>query len=200
MARQERTEQGAQGADPFELRPVSNRSSEKSPQVHIYGGGAVCETDKRGYASPEGRSPLDLVLDASGGFIPLWARSTTLRWRFQERSLRRFRDPSAAKSAIRRLFGEALLAWGDAVPVRFAERQHLWDFEIVTLAADDCDCNGCVLTSAFFPGGGQQRLSIYPKMFTLPRAEQVETLCHELGHVFGLRHFFAQIQEGRWPS
>ena len=37
-------------------------------------------------------------------------------------------------------------------------------------------------------------------MFTQTRDEQVETLVHELGHVFGLRHFFANISETAWPS
>ena len=37
-------------------------------------------------------------------------------------------------------------------------------------------------------------------MFEQPEKEQVDTLAHELGHVFGLRHFFAQISESRWPS
>jgi len=28
----------------------------------------------------------------------------------------------------------------------------------------------------------------------------VETLIHEIGHIFGLRHFFANISEKEWPS
>jgi hypothetical protein len=32
-------------------------------------------------------------------------------------------------------------------------------------------------------------------MFTQPRDAQIATLCHEIGHAFGLRHFFAQIKE-----
>jgi hypothetical protein len=42
----------------------------------------------------------------------LWAKDMTLRWRFQERSMRFFEDPEAAKTAIKELLGEALLAWG----------------------------------------------------------------------------------------
>jgi len=37
-------------------------------------------------------------------------------------------------------------------------------------------------------------------MFEQSFEEQVETMAHELGHVFGLRHFFAQISERRWSS
>jgi hypothetical protein len=92
------------------------------------------------------------------------------------------------------------LAWGDAAPVKFAERDDAWDFEIVMRKANDCDINGCVLASAFFPDGGRQQLTLFPKMFETSRAEQVETLVHEIGHVFGLRHFFADVSETQWPS
>lgn len=66
--------------------------------------------------------------------------------------------------------------------------------------ANDCDASGCVLASAFFPDSGQHRLSIYPKMFAQERKEQVDTLVHEIGHIFGLRHFFAQVSETAWAS
>lgn len=94
----------------------------------------------------------------------------------------------------------ALLAWGDAAPVKFAEKTDVWDFEIVMKRNDDCDANGCVLASAFFPDSGRHQLTLYPKMFTQVRQEQVETLVHEIGHVFGLRHFFANVSESAWAS
>jgi hypothetical protein len=50
--------------------------------------------------------------------IPLWAEDTTLRWHFRERSLTLFEDPEGAKSLIQELFGAALLAWGDALPMK----------------------------------------------------------------------------------
>jgi hypothetical protein len=56
------------------------------------------------------------------------------------------------------------------------------------------------LASAFFPDPGQHELVIYPKMFTQSRKEQVDTLIHEIGHIFGLRHFFANVSETAWPS
>lgn len=187
--------------NPFQLRQSSEAGHEREPLVHVYGKhGSVCATDKRGHATPQGRSPLEIVLDASNGFIPLWKKGTILRWRFQDRSMVAFRDPRAAKAAIRTLLGQALLAWGDAAPVRFAERQDRWDFEIVVRNSDDCDINGCVLASAFFPDAGRHELTIYPKMFSQSKKEQVDTLIHEIGHVFGLRHFFAQVSEAAWPS
>lgn len=185
----------ARRTNPFELR-----AERPDPEVHVFGNGVVCDTDTRGHATPGGRSLTEIVFDASEGFIPLWEKGTTLRWRFQDRSLRFFESPASAKAEIRRLMGEALLAWGDAAPVKFAEREDAWDFEIVMREADRCTINGCVLASAFFPDAGRHELRLYPKLFTQSREEQVETLIHEIGHTFGLRHFFANLSEGQWPS
>jgi hypothetical protein len=170
------------------------------PDDHVIGNKVICDTDTRGHATPGNRSPLEIVVDASEGFIPLWANDTTLRWRFQERSMDAFEDPQAAMAATKELLGEALLAWGDAAPVQFAQRDDAWDFEIVMREADRCNINGCVLASAFFPDAGRHELVIYPKMFTQSRKEQVDTLIHEIGHTFGLRHFFANVSETAWPS
>ena len=175
-------------------------SVKADPEVHVFGPGFRCDTDTRGHATPQGRSPLEIVVDASEGFIPLWTRDTTLRWRFRESTMKYFKSPAAAKTEIRKLLGEALLAWGDAAPIKFAERNDASDFEIVMRRTDDCDANGCVLASAFFPDSGRHQLTLYPKMFTQVRQEQVETLIHEIGHVFGLRHFFANVSETAWPS
>ena len=57
-----------------------------------------------------------------------------------------------------------------------------------------------MLASAFFPDSGRHELTIYPTMFEQVHEEQIETLIHEFGHVFGLRHFFATISETAWPS
>jgi Metallo-peptidase family M12B Reprolysin-like len=192
------TEAGTASA--FRWKKLAVRQEANAPDVHVYRKGVVCGTEDRGHATPEGRSPLEIVVDASNGFIPLWAADTTLRWRFNEASFNAFQDPAVAKAEIRTLLGEAMLAWGDAAPVRLSERKDLWDFEVILMAGDNCSPNGCVLASAFFPDAGRHQLTIYPKMLTQVRKEQVETLIHELGHAFGLRHFFAQLSEGAWPS
>jgi matrixin len=170
------------------------------PNVHVFGNGVVCDTDTRGHATPGGKNPFELVFDASEGFIPLWTKGTTLRWRFQEQSFQSFQNPSKAKAAIRKLLGKALVAWGDAAPIKFAERDDAWDFEIAMREQDRCTVNGCVLASAFFPDAGRHELKLYPKLFEQSGQEQVETLIHEIGHTFGLRHFFANISETQWPS
>ncbi len=174
----------------------------KDPEVHVFGprGNFVCDTEPAGHATPKGRSIIEIVVNAPGGFIPLWVKGTTLRWRFRETSMKYFAKPAAAKTYIRKLLGEALLQWGDAVPVKFSEQETNWDFEIVMKKVDDCDPNGCVLASAFFPDAGRHELFLYPILFKQSREEQVETIAHEIGHTFGLRHFFAKIAETGAPS
>ncbi|KAF9304604.1 hypothetical protein BGZ74_001140 [Mortierella antarctica] len=177
---------------PFE----SNSVKEESFPVHHYNGGHECITDSIGQATPKGRSLTDLRVDASEGFIPLWEENVTLHYRFQKRTLRRRDDPEGTKATIRRLLSAALDAWGEAAPVRFKEDDENWDFEIAVRNADD----GGVLASAFFPDSGRHELLIYPLMFDQPEDEQIDTLIHELGHVFGLRHFFADVEERGFPS
>lgn len=169
-------------------------------RVHKFGRDFVCRTNARGYATPGGRSPTELVLDATEGFIPLWEHGATLRWQFNQASLEPFLYPNELQDYVRELMREAILAWDYASPVGFVEHQDAWDFEVVIRAQDDCDAFGCTLASAFFPDAGRHQLVIYPEMFDQDHGEQVETLVHEIGHTFGLRHFFADVSETAWPS
>ena len=187
-------------SDAFELKHNVKPNSEADSMVHSLGNGHICDTESRGHETPQGKDLTEIVVDASEGFIPLWAKNTILRWRFRERSLINFANPAAAKEAIRKLFGDALREWGSAAPVKFTEDNDVWDFEIVVRSGDQCSASGCVLASAFFPDSGRHDLTIYPKMFSQSREEQVETLIHEIGHVFGLRHFFAKELESGFPS
>lgn len=170
--------------------------------THRYGKGEKikCVTDVRGYESPKNRSPAELVVDASDGFIPLWARGSVLRWRFKDADIDRLDNPEEVKNYVRRLFGEALVLWGSFLPVQFSEQKSNWDFEISIRSSEDCDQFGCTLASAFFPDQGRHELVIFPTMFGQIEAEQIETLAHEIGHIFGLRHFFANVRETAWPS
>lgn len=186
----------------FRMLDAEKAAQAADELVHVIRDGVICDTESRGFPTPQNRSPLEIVVDATAGFVPLWEPGMTLRWRFQERSMLVFADPEEAKAGIKELLGEALLAWGpDVAPVRFAQDDDLWDFEIVMRRTDNCrPGGGCVLASAFFPDSGRHELTIYPRMFTQSREEQVETLIHEIGHMFGLRHFFAAVREAAWPS
>jgi matrixin len=187
-------------SDPFRKADPASQLRADERYVHVYGNRVICETDTRGYPTPDNKSTTELVLDASGGFIPLWARGTTLRWRFQEQSFTVFEDADAAKDAISNILGEAILAWGDAAPVKFDRTDSNWDFEVKIVDHTNCTPQGCVLASAFFPDGGRHELLIYPTMLDQDRTQQINTLTHEVGHAFGLRHFFAQISETGAPS
>lgn len=187
------------GRSLLKLRAEYKVTPEEEERVHVLRPGIVCDTEPRGHATPQGRSPLEIVLDASEGFIPLWAANTTLHWRFRERSLLMFENPEAIKDHVRNLLGESLMAWGTAAPVKFTEDEDVWDFEIIVRTTDDCTPSGCVLASAFFPDAGRHDITIYPMMFEQTYEEQVETMAHEIGHIFGLRHFFADVEETTWP-
>jgi hypothetical protein len=184
---------------PFELNSKSFLPAEEFR--HRYGKGQkiICVTDAKGHSQPEGKSIKKLRVDATNGSIPLWDKDVTLNWRFNKSFGSHFKDGTAAKEGVRNLMGEAIDKWKDAAPVKFHEVKDNWDFEIA-MHKEDCDDTGCVLASSFFPGQGQKTFYIYPTMFQQSEEEQFETIEHEMGHVFGLRHFFANISEKKWKS
>jgi hypothetical protein len=181
----------------FELKTSSFLPAEE--YRHIYNKHVICVTDSKGYAQPENKDLTRIRLDSSEGFIPLWDKDVSLNWRFNESFGSQFKDPEAAKDGIRKLFGEAIGSWKDACPIKFHEVKDNWDFEIA-MHKEDCDNSGCVLASSFFPGTGQNTFFIYPTMLQQTHKEQMETIEHEMGHIFGLRHFFANISERKWKS
>ncbi len=181
----------------FELKTSSFLPEKK--YRHVYNKNVICVTDSKGNAQPDDKDLAEIRVDSSNGFIPLWKKGVTLNWRFNKSFGSFFKKPEAAKAGIRKLLGNAILSWKDACPVKFHEDKDAWDFEIA-MHASDCDNEGCVLASAFFPGQGQNMLFIYPTLLEQSSQEQLETMQHEIGHVFGLRHFFANISEKEWKS
>lgn len=186
--------------DVFAKRAVDEVFALADRDVHSLGGTHVCATGGRGYATPENRGPLDLVVDATEGFIPLWAKNQHLRWRFDDASFNYFKNAEAAKEEVRRIFAEAVRLWGDSAPILFKMDRDVWDFEISMMPENRCWNGACVLASAFFPDAGRHQLALYPELFQQTAQERIETIIHELGHIFGLRHFFAKIRENQWKS
>jgi hypothetical protein len=133
-----------------------------------------------------------------GDHVPLWVRGVTLKWRLHP-LFNNYTNAENVKNYIRGILGEAILKWGSASPVSFQETTGKADFEIM-MRPDSCNAYGCTLASAFFPNSNFNILSLYPKMFQQDRFEQVETMVHELGHIFGLRHYFAKESETSWRS
>lgn len=191
---------GAEFEAAVAMRDEAEAAAAAGPFVHVHGNGVRCVTDKKGHATPKDMSPVEIVVDASEGFVPLWDQGVKLRWKFAAGTLEKYRNPTAAAAAVERLLGEAILAWGSAVPIGFTKHVDATDFEIVMEAQDDCDPNGCVLASAFLPDSGQHHLRLFPIFFRQPIEEQVETMAHEIGHVFGLRHWFALVSEDAFPA
>jgi Matrixin len=189
-------EPGSGDRDLLALKTDDEISVLTNQQNHRLGEGIICKTDYRAVK----RDPTSIVVDATQGFIPLWSENLVLRWKFNEVSLAVFQRPEAIKDKIRDLFNSAILAWGDAVPIRFTEVDSNTDFEILMEKNDDCNPDGCTLARAFFPNAGRNKLYVFPKMFEQIKKEQVDTLTHEIGHIFGLRHFFAPNSEIPFPS
>lgn len=186
----------------YQISSTANKYAPIDASIHTYyidETKVLCETDSKGYPTPKNRNPFELVLHASEGFIPLWEKDVNLRWRFSPSLYNFFKDSEAAIRGIRKIFGKGLLEWGESAPIKFTEIDDAWDFEIV-VRQDNCNPLGCTLASAFFPDGGRHQLVIYPKLFEQSEKEQIETMAHELGHIFGLRHFFAELKESAYPS
>lgn len=184
---------------PSHFKPAARISGEPyKPALgpHIIGKGRICGTGDEGQA----RSPLELVVDATDGFIPLWQPNRVLHWKFNEVSMTYFDNPTESKNALRGIIANAMASWGDAAPIRLKETSDTWDFEVRMSPQDSCNSQGCTLARAFFPDAGRHDLVLYPKLFEQPDDEILDTFIHEIGHIFGLRHFFAKESEQAWPS
>jgi len=153
----------------------------------------ICWADQA--SLPQSSTPDSrLIADATDGII-LWKQGCTLNYGFNASSFQLSSSPELTIAAVRTLFAHALAGWGDSAPVRFIEANNAYDFEFVLKPRASADELSSALAKSFFPSNRQEKFEIYPLLFEQSVAEQIETLQHELGHVFGLRHFFAREAE-----
>lgn len=155
-----------------------------------------------------------LLLGSGEAVVPLWGLAgeskQLLTWEFDEDSVEAyflnlnnsrelFSNGEGLKKHVRDLILESMHLWGDSSPYVLQEFDGITDFRVFIEDSDDCNSEGCVLASAFFPSDRRKSLDLYPVLFKQTREEQVETIIHELGHIKGLRHSFAQEEIG-WPN
>ena len=95
----------------------------------------------------------------------------------------------------------ALERWGSAVPIEFRESEDSWDFEVIFSSSDSLTYDDRLKNAeGFFPSEMQKHLTFYPEFFRQAAADQERKMLHELGHIFGLRHYFAAEKETNLPS
>lgn len=175
----------------LELAKAEDYSAYLDESVHVLGSCQVCSTERRARTREEIES--SLIIEPTSGKLLFWAENQILHWRFGEASFMRYKKPELIKAAVRSVFFKAITAWGDSAPIRFKEEQDAYDFEIHLMPIDDIQAGSYTAARSFFPDSGQHRLRLYPAFFEkIPdEKERVDALIHELGHVFGLRHFMA---------
>lgn len=148
-------------------------------------------------SKPKAYADIEVIVGERDGYIPLWQENTVLNWKFSA-------EISALdhrKATIANLLEKALALWGDAAPVQFRQSHYDWDLEIVISRYDRLNSEGRrVRADGFFPSETKNKLKFYPHFFGLTAAEQERIVLHELGHIFGLRHYFAGEAESDLPS
>ena len=175
--------------DLLALNEADDLTSSTERQVHLLSKGIICTTDSR--ARKLGlrlRSSLTPPRDLSR----CGRRIEVLRWKFNEASLAVFRRPEAVKSTGQGIAHGSHYSLGNRCAYSLQRKSRQLRLR------DRCrrirklyTPQGCILAQAFFPDAGRHQLFVFPTMFQQSKKEQVDTLAHEIGHVFGLRHFFA---------
>lgn len=181
--------------------PHHNPDGDHEEYTHCYGSNneLTCGTDKPGQVFPRDvRSLTEFVLDTSRGSVPLWAKDSILNFRFNQQSLSCYGEPERGRAIILTFFSSAIRKWGDSVPVRFREDNDNYDFEFFCSGSQPFVNGRPLVASSFLPNELRGKFVIYPslrQMFDESPGMAEQVLCHELGHIFGLRHFFALIEE-----
>merc|ERR1712232_134059 len=152
-----------------------------------------CVTDQRKHANRE-----ELAVDFSNGFVPLWQKGTNLTYAFDLASFRGIFGSQTWKTiaAVQELFEQAQQKWEftDYVTIEQVDSIFKADFIVHAAPTNGNMSSGFVLASAFFPNADQNDFYVYPEMFTL--GDPLNTMLHEIGHIYGLRHYFFREEEG----
>lgn len=144
------------------------------------------QMNKKEWQTPRECGVIELGFDPLGRtcyihphpYIPLWKNGTTLRWSFNNNN-----DMSGEqKSVIRKLLLEAIKKWED-IPITFEETRGATDFIIESQSI----VSG-LFTQPFSPEDSGISLKISSSFWSLHEEQQLITLCHDLGHIMGLRH------------
>ena len=175
----------------LELATAEDYSAYLDESVHVLGSCQVCSTERRARTREEIET--SLLIEPTSGKLHFWAENQILHWRFGESTFMRYKKPELIKDMVRSIFFKAIAAWGDSAPIRFKEENDAYDFEIHLMPNDDIQGGSYTAARSFFPDSGQHRIRLFPAFFEkIPdEKERVDTLIHELGHIFGLRHFMA---------
>jgi hypothetical protein len=176
-----------QDDSPSHLRPRASSPRRRSP-VCTSTFSARSATPGPGPHGPEGTLVRRARRRRHAGVRAPVGRSHHLRWRFQPRSLVLFEAPLAEMEALARLLGEAILQWGPAAlsgspatTTHGTSRSRCARSPAAHPPAASWPAPSSLMRAA-------TRSSSTRSCFTRSRDEQIETLIHELGHVFGLRH------------
>jgi hypothetical protein len=132
-----------------------------------------------------------IVLDDQTGVVPVWAQGQTLTWKYSVDAA----FDKISKSKFEDWLKQALAAWGDSAPVQVEGPKDSDDTDFTVVLYNDFFRyqGGYVLGQAFFPNTESKVFHIWPAPEGV--GNYVSTIEHELGHVFGLRHWFG-MQEG----
>gem|GEM_PF-5465980 len=111
------------------------------PDVHVFGNGIVCELTLADTLHQMVKASLTCS-HCLRRFHSAVGQGHNATLTISRTFITRFESPSAAKTAIRKLLGKALLACGDAAPIKFSEQNDAWDFEIAVRDSDRCISTG----------------------------------------------------------
>jgi len=169
-------------------------SSSAESQKPASKGKVLCVTESRYNRSP--KLVLNTVNDFNVRQIALWAKGQTITWKYSSDS--NFSKISAEH--FEDILNKAISAWVFVPFTLVGPKDFRDDVDfIVTIhgmenrQVDEFGNVGYVLGQAFFPDSVDKSFHIWPSPFD--DSELLNTVEHELGHTFGLRHYFG-LEEG----